>query len=108
MEKKREKMQKMEKNREILGKIAKKREKMRKIETFFNRGERKDRRDFLDRMTGFFKPQKGTKGQNFLTAENAGNAERNWPRRHEDTEKNQPRPVRNKTSISNGARMHTN
>ncbi len=39
---------------------------MRKIETFFNRGGRRDRRDFLDRMTGFFRP-----------------------RSHEDTEKNQ-------------------
>jgi len=45
----------------IGGNFAKNCKKMRKRETDFNHRGRKGHRDFLDRMTGFFKPRKGTK-----------------------------------------------
>jgi len=64
----------MKKNEEKWRKNAKNEEKWRKIGTFLQKNEKKRE-----------------KMRRFLTAENAEGAEKNWPRRHKDTEKNQPR-----------------
>ena len=77
-------MRKTAKNGEKLRNFARKGKKERKSATVFNRRGRKGRRDFLDRMTGFFRPRKGTKSQNFLTAESAEELATKKHKRHKE------------------------